>query len=49
MENKKFVVENPKTHQRFTIEGKSLKDALKQEGLDPEKWLQVKESAPSEE
>ncbi len=49
MDKKKFVVENPKTHQRFTIEGKSLKDALEQELLDPEKWLQVEESAPPEE
>ena len=38
MGNHTYQVENRRAKLTATIEGKSLKDALKREGLDPEKW-----------
>lgn len=35
------MVENRKAKLTATIKGKSLKDALKREGLDPQKWSLV--------
>ena len=49
MKDKTFIVENPKTKERFTITGKSLEEALAQEMLDPEKWLLVFEPEPAED
>ncbi|MBA7623448.1 hypothetical protein ES703_30844 [subsurface metagenome] len=43
MGNHTYQVENRRAKLTATIEGKSLKDALKREGLDPEKWTLVVE------
>ena len=49
MPDKEFTVVNPKTRQTFTITGKSLKNALEKEGLDPAIWVEVKPEPESED
>lgn len=43
MSEKTFVVSHAKARAPLTITGKTLKDALKKEGLNPERWRLVAE------
>jgi len=48
MVNKTFIVSHPKARSPITITGKTLEDALKKEGLDPETWKPVENQPESE-
>lgn len=41
MEDKTFVVTHAKARAPLTIKGKTLKEALKKEGLNPDIWKPV--------
>lgn len=41
MVNKTFIVSHPKARAPITITGKTLEEALEQEGLDPSVWKPV--------
>lgn len=41
MANKTFTITHAHAREPLTIKGKSLKDALRKEGLDPDIWKEV--------
>jgi len=49
MADKEFIVTHAKARAPITIRGKTLKEALKEEGLNPNIWREVSPPEPEEQ
>lgn len=48
MGDKEFIVSHAKARAPITIEGKTLKEALEKEGLDPSIWKEIEPPEPEQ-